>query len=208
MSIEHKDIPDAQLHEPKGVASAVSKEVYVALGSGTGDWRRITEVDLDYTTASKNIRGWNDIADAQYTLASPRSIAASTRTLLTNNGLGAQSNTTRLGSIWNTGTSKYVINDVNASYLFRVSMKVKAAAAAGTPYVVKLEYQSDNGPTIVLAHDCVIKGGGYENALSFTDLIYNGSFINNAGLAIYITADTAITMYDVGFVVERVYKES
>lgn len=38
MAIEHKDIPDAQLHEPKGVASASEGDVYVADGVGSGSW--------------------------------------------------------------------------------------------------------------------------------------------------------------------------
>lgn len=38
MAIEHKDIPDAQLHEPKGAVSASSGEVYVSDGAGSGSW--------------------------------------------------------------------------------------------------------------------------------------------------------------------------
>jgi hypothetical protein len=38
MTIQHKLIADADLHEPKGVASAVSGKVYVANGSGSGAW--------------------------------------------------------------------------------------------------------------------------------------------------------------------------
>lgn len=38
MAIEHKDIPDANLHEPKGVSAATSGKVYVADGAGSGDW--------------------------------------------------------------------------------------------------------------------------------------------------------------------------
>lgn len=38
MTIQHKLIADADLHEPKGVASAVSGKVYVADGSGSGSW--------------------------------------------------------------------------------------------------------------------------------------------------------------------------
>lgn len=34
----HKDLTGAELHEPKGVASAASGTVYVADGSGSGDW--------------------------------------------------------------------------------------------------------------------------------------------------------------------------
>lgn len=39
MAIEHKDIPDAGLHEPKGAVSAASGEVYVSDGVGSGTWK-------------------------------------------------------------------------------------------------------------------------------------------------------------------------
>lgn len=38
MTIQHKDIPDAQLHEPKGVSTALSNQTYVADGAGSGNW--------------------------------------------------------------------------------------------------------------------------------------------------------------------------
>lgn len=182
--------------------------MYVALGGGTGTWRKLFPNDLDHSDLTKNINGWNDISDSLYTVASPRAIAATTRTQLTNNAAAPQSTNVRLGSLWNTSTNKFLINDVNAVYSLRLSAKIKAAAAAGTPYMVKLELQSDNGNTVILAHDTSIKGGGYENCVALTDTIYNGSFINNQGLALFITADTAITLYDVGFVIQRTYKES
>ena len=38
MTIQHKLIADADLHEPKGIASAVSGKVYESNGSGSGSW--------------------------------------------------------------------------------------------------------------------------------------------------------------------------
>lgn len=38
MTVQHKLIPDADLHEPKGVAGATSGTVYKANGSGSGSW--------------------------------------------------------------------------------------------------------------------------------------------------------------------------
>ena len=38
-SIQHASIPDAQLHEPKGVAGAASGKVYLADGAGSGVWK-------------------------------------------------------------------------------------------------------------------------------------------------------------------------
>lgn len=39
MAIEHKDIVDAQRHEPKGISTAVANTVYVANGAGAGTWK-------------------------------------------------------------------------------------------------------------------------------------------------------------------------
>lgn len=38
MTIEHKDLQDPEIHEPKGITSAANKTVYVANGSGRGSW--------------------------------------------------------------------------------------------------------------------------------------------------------------------------
>ncbi len=37
--IEHANIPDAYLHEPKGVAGASSGQIYVADGASSGSWK-------------------------------------------------------------------------------------------------------------------------------------------------------------------------
>jgi len=39
--VQHSALPDSQLHEPKGVASAASGKVYVANGSGSGEWQYV-----------------------------------------------------------------------------------------------------------------------------------------------------------------------
>jgi hypothetical protein len=38
MTIQHKNIPESQQHEPKGVSTAASGESYVADGAGSGAW--------------------------------------------------------------------------------------------------------------------------------------------------------------------------
>ncbi len=41
MAIEHKDIQDPNLHEPKGASTATSKTLYVANGTGSGSWEKL-----------------------------------------------------------------------------------------------------------------------------------------------------------------------
>lgn len=208
MAIQHSAIPDAQLHEPKGIVSAANKTTYVANGAGSGTWRKIKESDIDYTVATDNMYGWNDVSDSLYTLSAPRSVASGARVQVTNNGLAVQSNITRLGSVWSTLTNQFNINDLNSSYLLRVTAKVQAAAVAGTPYALKLELQSDNGPIVIAGSDMFIKGGGHVNHVTCVLPFYMGSVINNYPLKLYVSPDTAITMYEVGFFIQRMYKES
>ena len=51
-NIEHVNIPNASLHEPKGVSAAAVNKVYVSNGSGSGTWQKITESQLDGLTAT------------------------------------------------------------------------------------------------------------------------------------------------------------
>lgn len=37
--VQHKDLPNAQLHEPKGVSAASVDTAYVANGAGSGTWQ-------------------------------------------------------------------------------------------------------------------------------------------------------------------------
>lgn len=59
MTIEHRNIPDAQLHEPKGVAGASAGTVYIADGLGSGDWDEVSSAslkDLSGDSGSSNFR--------------------------------------------------------------------------------------------------------------------------------------------------------
>jgi hypothetical protein len=208
MTIQHSAIPDAQRHEPKGASSAVARTVYISDGAASGTWRKTNDLDIDYSVAANNKFGWNDIADALYTSGSPRAIGSGVRTQITNNGAGSQTDTSRLGAIWSTANSRFDINDLNAFYIFRMSFKCTAVAAAGTPYVVHIELQSDNGPTVISGNTQFIKGGSYVNSVSYTQGAYIGSFINNQPLKLFITPDTNVNIYDIGFVVQRTYIES
>jgi hypothetical protein len=52
MTIQHKNIAEADLHEPKGVSTATSKECYVADGAGSGDWQKIEPAQLAGVTTN------------------------------------------------------------------------------------------------------------------------------------------------------------
>lgn len=207
-NVQHSTLTDPNLHEPKGVAAATVSQVYVADGAGSGDWAKLTDADMNFSDKTKNKYGWIDVADSAYTSGAPRSISASTRTAITNNAGAAQTDTSRLGTLWNTTLNAFQIDDLNAAYTLRLNAVVKTTAVAGTPYVIDVELESANGPTVIAARTQVIKGGSHVNYLSVAIPFYLGSFINDYDLKLYITADQNITMYNVGFLLQRTYLEA
>lgn len=47
MTIQHKNIPDAELHEPKGASTAVVNTAYWSNGSGSGAWEKVKANKLE-----------------------------------------------------------------------------------------------------------------------------------------------------------------
>src|SRR5690554_4379377 len=47
MAIQHRDIPESELHEPKGVSAADSGTVYLADGVGSGSWSKIGTANIE-----------------------------------------------------------------------------------------------------------------------------------------------------------------
>lgn len=72
MAIEHKNITNADLHEPKDVSSAVTGTVYVADGAGSGDW-------TPQASIPSTIIGVESISDFPTAVSSVITLAANTR---------------------------------------------------------------------------------------------------------------------------------
>ena len=50
--IEHSELPDELLHEPKGASTAAEGTVYIADGAGSGSFKKIPTSSLDIVEAS------------------------------------------------------------------------------------------------------------------------------------------------------------
>lgn len=49
-TIEHKELPDNLLHEPKGASTAAAGTVYIADGAGSGSFQKLPTTSLNITT--------------------------------------------------------------------------------------------------------------------------------------------------------------
>lgn len=60
--IEHSELPDNLLHEPKGAATAAVGTVYVANGSGSGSFKKLPTTSLNITVPSVPVISHTSIA--------------------------------------------------------------------------------------------------------------------------------------------------
>lgn len=51
-TVEHSELPDELLHEPKGASTAAAGTVYIADGTGSGSFQKIPTSSLDITAAA------------------------------------------------------------------------------------------------------------------------------------------------------------
>lgn len=51
-TIEHSELPDELLHEPKGASTAAAGTVYIADGAGSGSFAKLPTSSLDITAAN------------------------------------------------------------------------------------------------------------------------------------------------------------
>lgn len=110
---EHKDLPDSQLHESKGVSTASVNTVYVADGSGSGSWKKLDLVSLNTSSSLYNLN--KDILQATLPdvsepntivlpVVSPRTLTKVTAVLtnaitVANSILSFYNNTTLIGTL-------------------------------------------------------------------------------------------------------------
>lgn len=74
MPVEHVNITDPEIHEPKGAASAVVGKVYVSDGAGSGNWRYRAHSHLYYSNVGT---GTTITTPTSYTLINPTTIGDS-----------------------------------------------------------------------------------------------------------------------------------
>ena len=62
MTVNHKDLTTTALHEPNGAHSASASNVYVANGSGSGTWQKISTSEIGTSFKNTNKIIWKYLA--------------------------------------------------------------------------------------------------------------------------------------------------
>lgn len=182
---EHKDLPDAQLHEPKGAATASAGMVYYADGAGSGEWARST--------------GWETKLDGVYTSGSPLSISAGTKTKIMIDGTALD-----LGqglTVWDTVNGKLVAEGSNYCYHVRLDFKCSSASSG----LVDITYEA--GTTLLTRTLSIAKGSSVTNSIVSSLEIFTGPpVISNGGMEFYIEPSVNIDAWDFGIFIVRAHR--
>lgn len=194
---EHVAIQDPDIHEPKGVASAVAGARYVADGAGSGGWDRVA--------------GFGQYQDSKRTVGTPtQTLSTGVRTQFICDGgflslerLPSDAS----GSLWNTSTNKHVPIAEYDTYDLRVSFTAENYSGAA-PY---LEFELDIGgtPGVILKESRpLLKSGSAQNFVYTWDVFVGDTYIANNG-TLYITyvGTSTCDIYANSIKIERKFKD-
>lgn len=172
MAINHKDIPDSGLHEPKGVVSAAAGTVYVADGAGSGSWQNPVPSDIPRF-------GWANYADYASGIT-PQSISSSTWTKVLNDGVGSQTNTsylpTGVTSLWDAVNDQFDFTELPLGSEVELRLNLSVTTTAANQFV---QGRLSLGIGDPYAYTVNVFNQHFKTAGTYGISVYNGLFIGN-----------------------------
>ena len=198
-TVEHSTLTSSELHEPKGISSAASGKVYVADGTGSGDW----------STMQPSITGWGYYQDnaAEQTFNT-------TDAKLSIDGTGTETTEAYLpldirgsASLWDTTNDKITPTAVGDAYEARINLPITSRTSANYAEVT-LDIGGGASPTIVI-HTSRIETNrtapfSHSVVIPISCL---STFVTNGG-QVFISTDTgSIGITDPSILLVRTHKE-
>ncbi len=217
---QHRNIPNSELHEPKGVSSASSGTVYVADGSGSGSWVTPKITGIGTAAEGKVYRadglgggsweyppqGW-----AVYKHSGATQVFGTTASKLVVNKLSTTTDEDFLprairgsGTLWDEVTNKITPITVGDSYDVRLDLPVVSETGSVTDITIQLDIGGAATPTstIVTRFASGGKNTPYLISLAFP-FFTKGQFISNGGQIFIKTDAGSITVQEPQIYLER-----
>lgn len=210
-TIQHSLLGNAELHEPKGVATASSNETYVADGTGSGAWAEPepkgatgAAVDKVYVSdgagsgAWKTIvtMGWEDVSHG----GGSQALTASTRTKVLNDAAGAQTDDTynlpgATGSVWDSTNSQFDWSAAGLEVGDTVDLRLDLDYTVNTGndgFLLELDMAvGGTTPFTIPLDERNIDNAGTQQVVRFLSVYIGSSDVLDNPAEIYVTADSA-----------------
>ena len=197
--VQHNTLTAAEIHEPKGIGSALQAQKYIADGAGSGTW-------------TYSPTGWG-----QYAHNGAAQVFNTTPSQLVIDGLASTTNTGALpreirgtDDLWDTTTNRITPVAVNDVYSLRLDLPLAAKAGSPTELTAILDIQAGttyaNRIAIVERYIPVAKAVPFTVSFSFP--VYTGStFKPNGGLFWFFTDTGSITLDGPSIFLSRIHGE-
>jgi hypothetical protein len=220
MTIQHKDIPDAERHEPKGVSTASDGTVYQADGAGSGSWeigkvkgQASAEEGMILRANGSNDTAWVYAPEgwAHYRESGAGQVITTTASKVLIDGAAAKSTSAYLpyqirgtGQLWNVTTSK--ITPINTGDTYDLRIDIPVTAESGAPTELKLELDIGTGAGITDSIVTIFKKTGrttpYQITMSFP-IFVSADFKANGGQIFLKTDAGTVTCGEIGLTLVR-----
>jgi hypothetical protein len=211
MSIEHKNIPDGQRHEPRGVSTATEGTAYIADGSGSGSWK-VPQVEGQSSSEEgqllkadgaggyswvNSVTGWG-----YYKHNGTGQVFNTTPSKLVVDGLEGTSEDSYLpyvirgvDTLWDSSTNKLKPINIGDSYLVRIDLPVTSETGSPTEATLSLDIGGSASPTTVINTHYHPTGKSTPYTMTFSlDIFTLGTFLTNGGQVFINTDSGSITV--------------
>lgn len=202
MTIQHLNIPDAQIHQARGAATASAGQILTATGAGTA-----TFVTPPYSIGKSGIWDYQDVT----TQTTPIAITlANTEYQLTNDGAGVNSSTTYklvgVDNVWNTATNYFDFTDLTLgdSVDIRVTIQITTISPNNSVSLV-LEPGIGSTPYKLYSNEIFYKTAGvHEVSMDFHIYIGNTLTLDNPAKLSIRNTDVGSTVKVTGWFVRAI----
>jgi hypothetical protein len=186
-TVQHKNIPDNQLHEIKGAATASLGQIPVATGLGTAIF-----ATPPYTSFKMGFWDYADTATSSTPLALS---VANTYYQLTNNGLGVDTNTTYalpgIPNIFNTATNYFNFASLKLGDTVDIRIELEiVTTAANNVLSLEMELGVGSAPYRVPVRQYYIKAAGTYKLVGVLPLYMGNTLTRNNPARLMIVNDT------------------
>ena len=196
-NVQHRDIPEAQLHEPKGASTSTAGQVVFSTGAAS-DWGDLSDIATTGAVAGSTlvadgvggstfprIQGWGSYSDSRTTVGTPSqsiTTGAGNRTTLINNSASivAKLPSDATEAFWNLTTNKIVAISEFDIYYIRVTFTAENYGGAN-PYIdIDLDIGGAQG-IIYAVTIPLVKGGAAQKVGIVIPVFAGATFLANDG---------------------------
>lgn len=202
MTIQHLSIPDAQIHQAKGAATASAGQILTATGAGTA-----TFVTPPYSIGKSGIWNYQDVTTQTTPIAAP---LANTEYQLTNDGTGVNSSTVHklagVDNIWNTATNYFDFTNLALGDTVDIRATVRVTTASvNNSFSLVLECGIGATPYKLYSNEVFCKAiGDHEVSIPIHLYMGNTLTLNNPAKLSLRNTDTGSTVKVIGWFVRAI----